>query len=144
MIENRPDDTAEERLKETFFIVEATRYEQHYLWSGFAHNSPHRRFPTISLNWDQFNTGWSVQIGELDNRPVVMSMTWVRIDGKLVMFWHLCSAVADYTMAEKWLEEHFKGRYNNNARRAWTDAMNFHHCVHAIRDANKGETNGKL
>lgn len=36
------EDTAESRLQDTLFIVEANSFETHCLWLHFAHNSPSR------------------------------------------------------------------------------------------------------
>ena len=135
-------DTAESVLAKTFFIVEATSFEQQQLWSDHSDESMSRS-PLLAANgsptveWVQMNPGWIVQLGKLGKRPVNMSVNWARIDGRLVMFWYLCSQVADYAMAEKWLEKHFHGTYDNGHRRAETDASNFGHCLSAIREANK-------
>ena len=136
----KPTDTAESILAKTFFIVEATSFEMHCLWSDYSNESQSRNpllnknnVPTV--NWVQINTGWVVELGELDNRPVNMSVTWSRIDGKLVMFWELCSQVADYVMAEKWIEKNFRGSAAA-VRTSSCDANNFHLCLSAIR-ANK-------
>lgn len=138
----KPTDTAESVLAKTFFIVEATSFEYLSLWADHSDESMSRS-PMLTkshapiVEWIQMNPGWIVQIGELDKRPVSMSVNWAKIDGHLVMFWYLCSQVADYVMAEKWLKKHFHGTYDNGLRRAETDAYNFGHCLSAIREANK-------
>lgn len=119
-------ETAETRLEKTFFIVEATSFEQHSLWANFGHNSDRRMREDYSFKWEQMD-GWAVQLGQLDNRPVMLNIRWVKIDGYLVAFWDICSQVADYVMSEKWLDKHFKKGYDFR-----TDANNFHHCLHAI------------
>lgn len=133
--------TPEDRLKETFFIVEATSFEQHSLWSNYAKESDHRLYNHKGLKWEQMD-GWMVTVGTLDDRPVCMSLSWVRIEGELVMFWYMCSQVTDSLMAEAWIDKYFTGRWDGGTRSAGTDAQNFHHCIHAIRDnaTNKGET----
>ena len=127
------NDTAESRLNKTLFVVEATSAEEYFIWQEWANNS---LYPVVKpeqrVNWEQLN-GWIITIGELDNRPVVMSVTFNRINGYLVMFWYMCSQVTDSVMAEKWLDENFDG----GTRRARTDALNFSHCIHAIREAEK-------
>lgn len=66
-----------------------------------------------------------------------ISVSWNRIEGRLVMFWYQCSQVTDSLQSEAWLEKHFDGKYDNGHRRASCDAQNFAHCIHAIRDANR-------
>jgi hypothetical protein len=128
-------DTAESRLVKTMFIVEATSTEQHFLWSQWCKDS---LSPTFGkLKWEQLNPGWLVTVGKIGKRPCCISVAWNRIEGQLVMFWHQCSQVTDSLQAEKWLEDNFKGTWDNGRRRASTDAMNFHHCIDAIQEANK-------
>jgi hypothetical protein len=126
-------DTAESRLAETIFIVEATSFEQHCLWAETSSTSDCRRF--APRKWEQMH-GWLVTVGRLDKRPICVSMTWNRIDGQLVMFWHPTSQVVDMVQIEKWFDKHFNGKWDKGTRNARTDAMNFHHCLHAIDELN--------
>jgi hypothetical protein len=123
----------EDRLKETFFLVEADSYAVFTLWQDYALESPcHKKYAMLGpLDWQQFDGFW-IQIGSIYKRPICLSFTFYRIGGKYVAFWEITSQLADYRMAEKWLAEHFTGRYDGGARRAETDASNFHHCLHAI------------
>lgn len=132
------DDTAESRLKETLFVVEATSFEQHCLWQQFAENSPYRISQYGRLRWEQMD-GWLITIGHIEDHPVCMTVSWAKINGHLVMFWDQCSRVTDSVMAEAWINEHFKGKWDNGNRLAQTDANNFHHCVHAIREAEESQ-----
>lgn len=129
------DDTWEERLKRTIFAVEATSFEQLMLWRDHAHNSPNRipKFPVIE--WEQINSGWGVTVGKLGKRPVVISVSWCKLDGFLVMFWYACSQVSDSKQVDKWFEKNFPVRYDNGHRPATCDAMNFGHCISALREA---------
>lgn len=120
-------DTAESRLAETLFIVEATSFEQFSLWEKY-----HDEY-----KWEQINGGWIVTVGTLDDRPCCISTFWARINGQLVMFYYQCSQVTDSLQTDEWLEKNFNGMWDNGHRRARTDAMNFHHCLHAIREKNK-------
>lgn len=129
------DETAESRLAKTLFVVEATSFEQHCLWAETATESNCRRFEP--RRWEQVHPGWLVRIGKLDSRPICVSMRWNRIDGQLVMFWEATSQVVDTVQIEKWLSQHFTGKWGNGTREATTNAANFHHCLNAIDDANK-------
>ena len=123
-------ETAESRLKNTFFVVEATSFEKHCLWRNFAHNSDSLFIKNYSFKWEQMD-GWMIRLGTLDNRPVNLDVSWVKINDQLVMFWDQCSQVTDYVMTEKWIDKHFKKNYDYK-----TDANNFHHCLHAIERLN--------
>ena len=116
--------SAEERLKKTFFLVEANSFETLTLWVNHAKDG--------AMAWDQGH-GFAVTVGNLDSRPVCVSMTWNMLDGRWVAFWNACSQVVDHVMVDAWLEENFKGTWDNGSRRASCDAMNFHHCLQALR-----------
>lgn len=120
-----PDDR---RFKDTFFLVEASHFEKHILWKEW-----HGR-----VKWDQDTFGYMPQVGTLDNRPVMLSFWWARIEGKLVAFWKCESQVADHDLIEKWFNKHFPAMLDSE-RRARTDANNFHICIHAIQEANEAE-----
>ena len=122
-------ETAESRLAETLFIVEATSFEQHMLWE--KHSKTHK--------WEQINNGWLVTVGKLDDRPCCITTSWARINGQLVMFYYQCSEVTDSVQMDNWLEKHFKGTWCGGHRRANTDAGNFHLCLNAIKDKNEGK-----
>lgn len=136
------EDTAENRLKKTLFIVEATSFEQETLWKKWAQESPdakndiRNRLAHTRLEWEQVNPGWLVTVGRLDNRPCVISTSWARIGRKLIMFYEQCSQVTDNLQTEAWLDDHFKGTWDEGTRRARCDANNFHLCAQAIKEAN--------
>jgi len=89
------------------------------------------------LKWEQVSPGWLVRVGEVGDMPVNISVQWNEIDGYLVCFYEAVSAVVDNRMVEKWLKEHFKGKWDSGTRRAECDAGNFHMCLHAIEEAKK-------
>ena len=131
------NDTAENRLKYTLFVVEATSFETQMLWEKWCKDSPEKpiRNRHATQKWEQKH-GWLVTIGKIGKRPVCLSMTWNVIDGQWIMFYDQCSQVTDSVQTEKWLDIHFQGRWDNGTSRAITDAPNFHLCVEAINEAN--------
>jgi len=128
------EDTAESRLKETLFIVEATSFEKHCLWLQFSNTSPNRLYPeTPPVKWEQLD-GFLITVGTYHTHPICISAQWDRINGELVMFWEATSNVVNHTIIKKWLNDNFKGKYDNGTRSAKSDAMNFGHCLQAIRE----------
>jgi len=134
------DDTPENRLKKTMFIVEATSFEQHVFWQQYAKNSPHSRHFNYStpVTWEQMD-GWAVQVGTLDKRPCMVTMTWIKIDGCVVMFYDQTSQVSDSVQTEKWIEKYFNPTGSDARHRAQCDSSNFARCIQAIKTFN--ETN---
>lgn len=122
-------ESAESRLAETLFIVEATSFEQHCLWEK------HHK----ELNWQQINSGWLVTVGKLGDRPCCITTSWAKIEDQLVMFYDQCSQVTDTLQTYEWMHKHFNGTWDNGRRMASTDAQNFHLCLHAIREKNEAK-----
>lgn len=136
-------DNAELRLsRRTFFVVEATSTERGMLWEKWANESPaadggsgRRRF-----KWEQDSQGWLVEVGELEGRPCNISVNWAKIGGRWIMFYDNTSQVTDSVQTEAWISHYFGDKkWDNNSRRSWADAGNFHLCVSAIEEANKEE-----
>lgn len=140
------NDSAESRLKKTFFVVEATSFEQSILWEKYSEEAAKFDISRVTgnllcagtrLSWKQVNPGWLVTVGHIKKRPCCISTSWCNINGKLVMFWYGCSQVTDSVAAEEWIKKHFKGTWDKGTRIACTDAQNFHHCRNAINESNE-------
>lgn len=85
-----------------------------------------------ALHVEQVNPGWALTIGELAGKPVVISLSWWRIDGVLVMFYDMVSRVVDHQMKEQWLDANCCPK-DLDGRVARTDAMNFHNVIHHVQ-----------
>jgi hypothetical protein len=122
--------TDPEIFKDVVFLVEATFNEQHHFWVDYHHEPKRGK----SVPWEQISRGHMVQIGEIDGRPVNVSIFYSMINGKKVMFYEGCSQVVDYKMIDDWLQ-HFTLntiRWDNGNRWAHCDSSNFHHCLDAV------------
>lgn len=128
--------TLEQRLTKTVFAVEATSTEQFFLWRENAHESPDRPKGYVPVFWQQVNPGYMETIGHIGKRPVCVCCQWVILDGQWVMFYDCTSQVADHAMVDKWLNKVFKRKWDNGTRYAQCDAMNFGHCLAAVREAS--------
>jgi hypothetical protein len=125
------NDTAENRLAKTFFIIEATDFERHMLWREYH----------SKVKWEENIGGPSgglITVGHDNNRPCCISTSWARIDEQLVMFYDNCSRITNHDKTEKWLKENFKGEYNG--RRSACGAMNFGQCIYSIEKYQKEVT----
>jgi hypothetical protein len=111
------------RWAETFCIVEATDFEMNLLRNKWRDE--------IRLCWEEFHNGTSIiKVGELHGLPMAITVTWIRIEGKLVAFWGCSSQVAHYDMIDAWLIKTLRagvGRYTPE---------NFRACVEAILTKN--------
>jgi hypothetical protein len=106
------------RFSSTQYVVEADDFARLALWDRFHDSFPNR-------TWRQHPGGGAQQVGCAAARPVLMSCVWADVFGRLVLFCHPCSPLADSRMVERWL-----ARWCNplapDGELARCDAMNFH------------------
>lgn len=126
-------DSAEKRFEKTEYLIEATHEEEFGLWR--QHHD--------KMKWVQCHGFWQT-IGEVEIRrlgdtgnfkkmPVTVTMNWQLIDGHLVCFYEASSLVVDYGMVEEWIRPKCKQH---------TNASNFHHFMHYMRDRRAMVTGG--
>jgi hypothetical protein len=113
--------SGEECFTNTQFWVEADSFSRHELWAKF-----HKDYV-----WKQILTGLNITVGHVNDRSVVISVSWFYIDNVRVGFYHGCSQLVDHLMIEEWFKK-YDVKYDRDHRRAFTDAGNFHHCLHAL------------
>lgn len=130
-------DTAESRLRETKWLLEATDFEWFTLWERWCKESSTCREPLFA-KCEQLN-GWLVTCGYgPDCRPINISMQWNKLDGMLVCCWEPVSQLVDHLVIEGWLTHHYSMTFNG--RNATSDAQNFHLCAEALKEWQKGRT----
>lgn len=123
-------------FKDVVFLVEASHTEQHFLWKENFYEKT-RQFDAVK-SWEDEGMGHGITIGQLDKRPVCVTMFYAKINGHRVMFYEGTSQVVDHKMIEEWLQHWTLKtvRWDNGHRWAHSDAMNFHHCLDAIQELN--------
>lgn len=121
----------QEKISQTEQLVEADSFASLCLWERWSKDSNQPRQPRDEdwprFTWKQHNVGTTLEIGQLDGRPVMLTLFWNTIEGALVCFWNSGSQVTDYKMIEEFLEKKFPGIPNR-------DAMNFHNVVGDIQE----------
>lgn len=137
------------RLKQTVYIVEATRNEYHYLWEKYSTQgidylgkvygyTPTARQKSLTCDWEQLYDGFVPMVGSLYNRPINVALNWAKLDGHLVVFHESLSQLVDHKMVERWLEEAVPHLFHKEKSRSLrTDATNFAHCLHHLKDLSK-------
>lgn len=117
-------DSDEKYFKDVCFIVEATSTERFLLWKEF--NS--------TIKWNHVMKGHGIQIGELNNRPITIDISYAILNGKKVMFYSGCSMLVDHKMLNDWIEHYSSHLTYDNGRWAQCDAMNFATCISFIKE----------
>lgn len=114
-------------LRDADFVVEATHFEKFALWKENDHEQ--------RVRWDDVSTGHMHTVGHLSvNRkkmPVVVSIFFAVLNGKVVAFYEATSQVVDHRMVEKWVESESPAYQAGDK----CDAMNFHQCLNHVRKA---------
>lgn len=130
-----PDKQPTEYFKDVVWLVQATNEEQYNLWEKYAADSlcHHPNFPKIKWEWSR--TGYSVQVGRLDNRPINVSINHALLNDKLVLFYYGMSQLVDWKMIDEWIEFHAE-KYLGWKRTGETwphcNATNFPNCFKVI------------
>lgn len=113
-------------IRDAFYVVEATDFEKLCL---FGENE--REW---YVTWEHVSMGNMATIEHIlvngENLPVVVSVFYALLNGKVVAFYEPTSQVVDHRMVKAWLE------VNSPAFAAGRkcDAMNFHLCLHAVEN----------
>lgn len=119
--QNLSDREMTEFLAGVVGVVEANSYEKLCLWE-----ENHRR---RAMPWVQRMDGLMVVVGNIDDRPVCITLTTADVGGHKILFIDPTSQVVDHAMIEKWLLDTLpaSARQPNNANYLnKADAMNFH------------------
>lgn len=122
----------EELFKDVVFLVEVSDSEQHLLWLiHHQETEGHRRRRVLA--WEQESRGVGVTIGRICRRPVVLSLSYAKLNGKRVCFFYACSQLVDHALKDRWLRARTKHiTWDGGRRWAHCDGYNFHHCLEAI------------
>ena len=92
-----------------------------------------------TVRWQQL-TGELATIGLYCKRPICVSVSWVRINGFVVMFYEPTSELVDWRVVKKWLAEEYAHVPKwDGSRTPQCDAMNFSHCLSHTRDLQKAK-----
>lgn len=120
----------EKEIEATEYLVEANSDETHYLWRDWALQAKitnaRIRDDYPRFTWEQLS-GYCQQIGTLDDRPVMITIYWNRLNGHLIGFWTMDSQVTDHKMAREWLDKTFPNIPQTNV-------SNFTHALRIIKE----------
>lgn len=125
-------DSDKDLFKDVVFLVEATHHEQHMFWVEFFYEP--RKDRVRVATWEQVSMGRWLTIGEVDGRPVAVSINYAILNGKKIMFYEGTSKLVDHQMIEEWIQHYALDaiRYDKGSRWAQCNSMNFHHCLDVV------------
>lgn len=114
------------KLAKTEYAVWADSFAKSTLWIQYAKNATHYArglkpdggLPRVL--WVQDTIGFNPKIGELDGRPIHLTLFWSTVDGLSVVFVDRSSSVTDYHLSEKWLRKRMP------KLKTFENAQNFH------------------
>ncbi|MFG6083750.1 hypothetical protein ACEUZ9_005475 [Paracoccus litorisediminis] len=111
-------------------VVEANSFESLYLWEENQRLT--RR------EWVSTRHGFGPCIGQIDGRPIAISLMTATIDGQKILFLDATSVLIDWHLIDAWLEKNLPQSARLEDRINRTDALNFQNIFH--RPANKGRS----
>jgi hypothetical protein len=116
-------------LSKSFALVEATHNEVYHCWDDYnRHEKSEGNYS--DANWHQ-QGGPLLQIGTFGGATVAIVLDFVTIERQLVCFWHASSEVVHHGLINDFFEMVLGPGYRRS------DATNWYHIVHDIRDANE-------
>ena len=131
-------DRCHKKITEAVAIVSATGNEHQCLWSEFSKQAT----PLMKLfltegnykrfDWESDQSGYFAHLGHFCEAPVCVSITFAKIEGHTIVFWHATSEVVHHGM----IEDFFKSL---NTKATNTDAGNFVNILHVIENRNAKE-----
>lgn len=126
MVRMSPD----EKLKRVDFFVEANRFAIHELWSKYYGSNN----KADKLEWIQDMSGFGRTVGYINNSPVSVEFSFYTIGDRFVCFYYATSRFVDWNMITEYLDKNWPVKYDNDSRRARTDAENFHNCYNFCKE----------
>jgi hypothetical protein len=98
------------------FLIEADGFSQSCLWQKFH----------TEIKWVQCH-GWLETVGYVNDRPICISTSIIKLDDKKVLFWYPTSMLVDHNLINDWIDKIF----GKNITRC--NALNFHLCFDYIK-----------
>ena len=120
-------DETKEKFKDVVFVIEATDFERFALWQ--MNNSEVDSYRIKS--WESESRGWAPTIGYLDDKPVVVSLSYAKLNGHRVVFYYAPSMIVDHEMVRNWIDHHTQ-HLEFEGRQCHTNANNFAHCYRRV------------
>ena len=96
-------------------VVEATNFEYHQLWKEWEDKD----------SWFTNLSGYGAVVGDIDSRPIFISLRTAIVNGHKILFIDPESEVVDWKLINKWLFTHLPESAMEGGRINRTDAMNF-------------------
>lgn len=87
-------------------IVEITKYEERMLWKEYRERVPDGEWIQSLGEWFQSLSGPLVTVGQVNGRPVCISLFVNTIGGKKVVFYEATSVMVDHDMIDHWFLDH--------------------------------------
>lgn len=135
-VEPHPNWELSDLLHDAVFVVEASSFERQVLWERWAKEAKGLRgVPTegARVAWIDQSRGWLVTVANLRKRPVCISIFGALVNDCAVLFYEATSEVVDWKKIKDWFRDRCWPMWDSGTRRAHCDAMNFHHCLEAVR-----------
>jgi len=118
----------EMKFSEAFAVIEANDSEKNRCWADWSEDATVT--PKKPVKWEQQLIVHMIHVGTFGKMPINMSVTFAKIDGRVVVFWYGCSMVTHSQMYDDFIE-----MVAPNAIRKKADS--FYHVAYTIGVKNK-------
>lgn len=114
-------------LKEAVYFIEANSFEELSLYQEKMRKDNY-------MNWIDIHEGYLKKIGKIndnDELPVYLTFSFAKIYDQVICFFDVSSRFSDSEIVRNYIKDCYAVKHDN--RWAITNAMNFHHAVHACK-----------
>jgi len=129
------NDECQKLIPQIVGLVDGSNDASFFLWKETALESDHARYELekdrkYRVHWDdRSRQGGMQEVGRIAGRPVVVELSFQKIEGRWICFYHGCSTVVDHEQIDNWIREVFPDVPKS-------DAMNFGNVLNEIRRIN--------
>ncbi len=122
-------DSLKQILASTVYSVEATDYEVYSLWNMYSSDSEVTFSGIPKVDFKSDLRGYTVTIGDLYGNPIAISLSFMELNGKTILFYCPISETVSYTFINKWLSDNCQAYKDGKT----TDPINFMTLIEDIK-----------
>jgi len=106
MIKTTPiSDSLKVKLSETAYTLEATDFEIYALWNLYSNDSQVQHTLNQKVSFSPDLQVYNITVGDIYGNEVAITLSFMTVNNKTIMFYCPISETVSYTMINKWLTD---------------------------------------
>lgn len=130
MIKTTPiSDSLKVKLSETAYTLEATDFEIYALWNLYSSDSQVQHTLNQKVNFSPDLQVYNITVGDIYGNEVAITLSFMSINNKTIMFYCPISETVSYAMINKWLSDNCSAYKDGKT----TDPVNFNSMLEDLK-----------